>query len=69
MDLEYIGLNNREGAPLLCAGATTFDALRNSGAHPGDIVAIQGVSGLGYLAIQYSKRMGFKTVAISRNTD
>lgn len=62
-------LNDIEGAPLLCAGATTFDALRNSGAHPGDVVAIQGVGGLGHLAIQYAKRMGFKTVAISGSTD
>jgi len=61
--------NDIEGAPLLCAGATTFDALRNSGANPGDVVAIQGVGGLGHLAIQYAKRMGFKTVAISRSTD
>lgn len=62
-------LDDIEGAPLLCAGATTFDALRNSGAHPGDVVAIQGVGGLGHLAIQYAKRMGFKTIAISHSTD
>jgi propanol-preferring alcohol dehydrogenase len=62
-------LDDIEGAPLLCAGATTFDALRNSGANPGDVVAVQGIGGLGHLAIQYAKRMGFKTVAISRNTD
>ncbi|SPF37051.1 Alcohol dehydrogenase GroES domain protein [Candidatus Desulfosporosinus infrequens] len=62
-------LNEIEGAPLLCAGVTTFDALRNSGARPGDVVAIQGVGGLGHLAIQYAKRMGFKTVALSRGTD
>lgn len=62
-------LNEIEGAPLLCAGATTFDALRNSGACPGDVVAIQGVGGLGHLAIQYAKRMGFKTIALSRGTD
>ena len=62
-------LDDIEGAPLLCAGATTFDALRNSGAKPGDVVAIQGVGGLGHLAIQYAKRMGFKTVAISRSAD
>ena len=62
-------LNDIEGAPLLCAGATTFDALRNSGAHPGDVVAIQGIGGLGHLAIQYANRMGFKTVAISGSTD
>lgn len=62
-------LDGVEGAPLLCAGATTFDALRNSGAHPGDVVAIQGVGGLGHLAIQYAKSMGFKTVAISHSSD
>jgi len=62
-------LNDIEGAPLLCAGVTTFDALRNSGARPGDVVAIQGVGGLGHLAIQYAKRMGFKTIALSRGTD
>lgn len=62
-------LNDIEGAPGLCAGATTFDALRNSGAYPGDAVAIQGVGGLGHLAIQYAKSMGFKTVAISHSND
>jgi len=62
-------LNDIEGAPLLCAGVTTYDALRNSGARPGDVVAIQGVGGLGHLAIQYAKRMGFKTIALSRSTD
>jgi propanol-preferring alcohol dehydrogenase len=59
-------LNEIEGAPLLCAGVTTFDALKNSGAKPGDIVAIQGIGGLGHLGIQYAKKMGFKTIAISR---
>jgi propanol-preferring alcohol dehydrogenase len=62
-------LNEAEGAPLLCAGVTTFDALKNSGAKPGDVVAILGVGGLGHLAIQYAKRMGFKTIAISRGKD
>lgn len=62
-------LNEIEGAPLLCAGVTTFDALKNSGAKPGDVVAIQGIGGLGHLAIQYAKKMGFKTVAISRGAD
>jgi len=62
-------LNEIEGAPLLCAGVTTFDALKNSGAKPGDVVAIQGVGGLGHLAIQYAKNMGFKTVAISRGAE
>lgn len=62
-------LNEMDGAPLLCAGTTTFDALRHSGAGPGDVVAIQGIGGLGHLAIQYANRMGFKTVAISRSSD
>ena len=62
-------LNSIEAAPLLCAGVTTFDALKCSGAKPGDIVAIQGVGGLGHLAIQYAKKMGFKTVVISRGSD
>jgi len=61
-------LNEIEAAPLLCAGVTTFDALRNSGAKPGDVVAIQGIGGLGHLAIQYAEKMGFQTVAISRGT-
>lgn len=52
-------------APLVCAGLTTFNALRHSVARPGDLVAIQGVGGLGHMAIQYARRMGFQTVAIS----
>jgi propanol-preferring alcohol dehydrogenase len=62
-------LNEIEAAPLLCAGVTTFDALRSSGAKPGDVVAVQGVGGLGHLAIQYANKMGFKTIAISRGID
>lgn len=58
-----------EAAPLLCAGITVFNSLRNSGAKPGDLVAIQGVGGLGHLGIQYAHRMGFKTVALNRGTD
>jgi propanol-preferring alcohol dehydrogenase len=58
-----------DAAPLLCAGITTFNALRNSGARAGDTVAIQGIGGLGHLAIQYASRMGFRTVAISRGAD
>ncbi len=56
-------------APLLCAGITTYNALRHSGARPGDVVAIQGVGGLGHLGIQYARRMGFYTVAISNGAD
>lgn len=62
-------ISAEEAAPLLCAGETTFSALRNSKARPGDIVAISGVGGLGHLAIQYAKKAGYETVAISRGTD
>lgn len=55
-----------EAAPLLCAGITTFNSLRHSGASPGDLVAILGIGGLGHLAIQCSRQMGFRTVAIGR---
>lgn len=54
-----------DAAPLLCAGITCFNALRNSGARAGDVVAVQGVGGLGHLGIQYAKKAGYKTVAIS----
>ena len=57
-----------ESAPLLCAGITTFNALRNCGAGPGNLVAIFGVGGLGHLAVQYAARMGYRTVAINRGT-
>ncbi|MGH7143309.1 MAG: alcohol dehydrogenase [Planctomycetota bacterium] len=56
-------------APLMCAGLTTYNALRNSGARPGDLVAIQGVGGLGHLGIAYARKMGFRTVAIGRRRD
>lgn len=55
-----------DAAPLLCAGVTTFNALRNAKLRSSDVVAIQGIGGLGHLAIQYAKRMGFYTVAIAR---
>lgn len=58
-----------EAAPLLCAGITVFNSLRNSGARAGDLVAVQGVGGLGHLGIQYASRMGFETVALNRGTD
>jgi D-arabinose 1-dehydrogenase-like Zn-dependent alcohol dehydrogenase len=63
------GLSAVDAAPLLCAGITTFNGLRNSGARPGDLVAVQGVGGLGHLAVQYASRMGFRTVAISGGKD
>jgi D-arabinose 1-dehydrogenase-like Zn-dependent alcohol dehydrogenase len=58
-----------DAAPLMCAGLTTFNALRNSGARPGDLVAILGVGGLGHLGVQYAAKMGFRTVAIARGKD
>src|SRR5207249_6374736 len=58
-----------DAAPLMCAGLTTFNALRNSGAKPGDLVAVLGVGGLGHLGVQYAARMGFRTVAIARGKD
>lgn len=58
-----------EAAPLLCAGITTYNALRNSGARPGDLVAVEGIGGLGHLGVQYAHMMGFHTVALSRGTD
>src|SRR5450631_1647837 len=63
------GLDPVESAPLLCAGITTFNALRNCGAKPGDLVAIHGVGGLGHLGIQYAARQGFRTVAVNRGRD
>jgi D-arabinose 1-dehydrogenase-like Zn-dependent alcohol dehydrogenase len=53
----------------MCAGVTTFNSLRNSGAGPGDLVAILGIGGLGHLGVQFAAKMGFKTVAIARGTD
>jgi D-arabinose 1-dehydrogenase-like Zn-dependent alcohol dehydrogenase len=58
-----------DGAPLMCAGLTTFNALRNSGAMPGDLVAVLGVGGLGHLGVQYAAKMGFRTVAVARGKD
>lgn len=63
------GMPFAHAAPLLCAGVTTFNALRNSGARPGDVVAIHGIGGLGHLGVQYAKAMGFRTVAIARGAD
>jgi len=62
-------LDTAEAAPLLCAGITTFNALRNSGAKPGDVVAVLGLGGLGHLAVQFAVKMGFKTIAIARGKD
>jgi D-arabinose 1-dehydrogenase-like Zn-dependent alcohol dehydrogenase len=62
-------LDDIEAAPLMCAGVTTFNALRHSGAGPGDLVAILGVGGLGHLAVQFAARQGFRTVAVNRGRD
>jgi propanol-preferring alcohol dehydrogenase len=62
-------LDAADAGPLLCAGVTTYNALRNSGARPGDTVAVQGIGGLGHLGIQYAARMGFRTIAISSGPD
>jgi D-arabinose 1-dehydrogenase-like Zn-dependent alcohol dehydrogenase len=58
-----------DAAPLMCAGITTFNALRNSGARPGDVVAVLGLGGLGHLGVQYAAKMGFRTVGIARGKD
>jgi D-arabinose 1-dehydrogenase-like Zn-dependent alcohol dehydrogenase len=58
-----------EAAPLMCAGLTTFNALRNSGARPGDLVAILGLGGLGHLGVQFAAKMGYRTIAIARGAD
>jgi D-arabinose 1-dehydrogenase-like Zn-dependent alcohol dehydrogenase len=58
-----------EAGPFMCAGVTVFNALRNSGARPGDVVAVQGIGGLGHLGVQYARKMGFETVALGRGAD
>src|SRR5438105_4247722 len=58
-----------EAGPFMCAGVTVFNALRNSGARSGDVVAVQGIGGLGHLGVQYARRMGFETVALGRGKD
>src|SRR5882757_3123447 len=59
-------LSSADAAPLLCAGITTYNALRNAGLRGGDLVAVQGIGGLGHLGIQFARHMGFRTVAIGR---
>jgi D-arabinose 1-dehydrogenase-like Zn-dependent alcohol dehydrogenase len=63
------GLSAVDTGPLMCAGITTFNPLRNSGARPGDLVAVLGIGGLGHLGIQFAAKMGFRTVAIARGSD
>jgi D-arabinose 1-dehydrogenase-like Zn-dependent alcohol dehydrogenase len=62
-------LSATDAAPLMCAGITTFNALRSSGARAGDVVAILGIGGLGHLGVQFASKMGFKTIAIARGKD
>jgi D-arabinose 1-dehydrogenase-like Zn-dependent alcohol dehydrogenase len=62
-------LNDVEAAPLLCAGITTYNALRHSGALPGDLVAIQGIGGLGHLGVQFANKFGYKVAAIGRGSE
>jgi D-arabinose 1-dehydrogenase-like Zn-dependent alcohol dehydrogenase len=62
-------LNDTEAAPLLCAGITTFNALRHSGAFPGDLVAVQGIGGLGHLGIQFANKFGYRVAAIGRGSE
>jgi D-arabinose 1-dehydrogenase-like Zn-dependent alcohol dehydrogenase len=62
-------LSDVEAAPLLCAGITTFNALRHSGALPGDLVAVQGIGGLGHLGIQFASKFGYRVAAIARGTE
>src|SRR5580692_4959845 len=63
------GLSDVEAAPLLCAGITTYNALRHSGALPGDLVAVQGVGGLGHLGIQFANKFGYKVAAVGRGSE
>ncbi len=62
-------LGDTEAAPLLCAGMTTYNALRHSGAFPGDLVAVQGIGGVGHLGVQFAAKFGYKTVAIGRGPE
>src|SRR2546425_2633445 len=62
-------LTDTEAAPLLCAGITTYNALRHSGAFPGDLVAVQGIGGLGHLGIQFANKFGYNVVAIGRGSE
>jgi D-arabinose 1-dehydrogenase-like Zn-dependent alcohol dehydrogenase len=63
------GLDSAEAGPLMCAGITTFNALRNSGARPGDLVGVQGIGGLGHLGVQYAAKAGYRTIAIGRGPE
>ena len=63
------GIPAAEAGAFMCAGVTVYNALRNSGARAGDVVAVHGIGGLGHLGVQYARRMGFETVAINRGSD
>src|SRR5205814_832080 len=63
------GLTAADAAPLMCAGVTTFNSLRNAGARPGDLVAVLGLGGLGHLGVQFAAKAGYRTVAIARGGD
>jgi D-arabinose 1-dehydrogenase-like Zn-dependent alcohol dehydrogenase len=63
------GLDAAEAAPLMCAGITTFNALRHSGAGPGDLVAVQGIGGLGHLGIQFASKFGYRVAAVGRGPE
>src|SRR6201985_3207445 len=63
------GLNDTDAAPLLDAGITTYNALRHSGALPGDLVAVQGIGGLGHLGVQFANKFGYKVAAIGRGPE
>jgi D-arabinose 1-dehydrogenase-like Zn-dependent alcohol dehydrogenase len=62
-------LSDVDAAPLLCAGITTYNALRHSGAFPGDLVAVQGIGGLGHLGVQFANKFGYKVAAIGRGPE
>ena len=62
-------LSDADAAPLLCAGITTYNALRHSGAFPGDLVAVLGIGGLGHLGIQFANKFGYKVAAIGRGSE
>src|SRR4029077_21252527 len=62
-------LSNTEAAPLLCAGITTYNALRHSGAMPGDLVAVLGIGGFGHLGIQFANKFGYRVAAIARGSE
>ena len=67
--IDEVGPGVTTTAPLLCAGITTFNALRHSGAGPGDLVAVQGIGGLGHLGIQFANKFGYREAAVGRGPE